>query len=120
MAVILGLIVTIPAILIIAMPFFKNKRPELESERFPREMDQIHSEREAIYKQLETLQLERDIGQFSNSEYEERVWALRLEAAENLQRQSQLMDTKDMSSLHKSEPSVLTTESHCDNDNTDH
>jgi len=132
MAIILGLLVTIPAIFFIALPFFKITKPE-QMKSVSSEMDQIHSEREAIYKQLETLQLEHDIGQFPSSEYEGRVWTLRLEAAENLQRQSRFLKINEslpkeivieMETLHKSElneslePRETTAENHCDDDDT--
>ncbi|MQF82905.1 hypothetical protein FIM02_01930 [SAR202 cluster bacterium AD-802-E10_MRT_200m] len=121
MAVILGLLLAIPAIVFVAIPFYRYKKPNIEVQGFSQEIGNIRSERESIYKQLETLQLEHDLGLISSTEYQERELSLRIEAAKNFQVQSEFLKTNSTSfeeqdinalALNESESTGMVTPNH--------
>ena len=92
MGVLIGLALALVCAAILALPFLRARRSSMD-----REMDDLAEttrQREAVYDEIRTLQLERDVGRIEQQEYEARLRRLRLEAAAILRDEERLMRSK--------------------------
>ena len=81
-------LLTILAIAIVAIPFFRiSKEPDTFSQQ---PSESLRSQRESIYQALETLRLERELGQVDDQEYQRQLREYRYQAAAALQMEEQM------------------------------
>jgi hypothetical protein len=76
------------AVAIIAIPFFRT--PKKEDAFDPHNAEALRSQRESIYQALETLRLERELGQVDDQEYQRQLREYRRQAAIALQAQERV------------------------------
>ncbi len=92
MGVLFGLALALVCAVVLALPFLRARRSPMD-----REMDDLAEttrQREAVYDEIRTLQLERDVGRMEQQEYEVRLRRLRLEAAAILRNEERLMRSR--------------------------
>ena len=76
------------AVVIVAIPFFRT--PKKDDTFNPRDVEVLRSQRESIYQALETLRLERALGQVDDQEYQRQLREYRRQAAIALQQQERV------------------------------
>lgn len=76
------------AIAIVAIPFFRA--PKKDDTFAPQDAEVLRSQRESIYQALETLRLERELGQVDDEEYQRQLREYRRQAAIALQEQERV------------------------------
>ncbi len=73
---------------IVAIPFFRM--PKKADTFNPQNAKSLRSRRESIYQALETLRLERELGQVDEQEYQRQLLEYRRQAAITLQQQDRV------------------------------
>ena len=76
------------AIVIVAIPFFRT--PKKDDTFNPQDAEAFRSQRESIYQALETLRLERELGQVDDEEYQRQLREYRRQAAIALEAQERV------------------------------
>ena len=76
------------AIAIVAIPFFRA--PKKTDTFRPQHAKSLRSQRSSIYQALETLRLERELGQVDDQEYQRQLREYRRQAAIALRQQEQV------------------------------
>ena len=80
-------LLTMFAIAIVAIPFFRMPK---ETDTFTQQHSKsLRSQRESLYQALETLRLERELGQVDDQEYQRQLREYRYQAALALQLEEQ-------------------------------
>jgi len=81
-------LLTVFVIAIVAIPFFRIPK---ESDIFPQQHPKsLRFQRESVYQALETLRLERELGQVDDQEYQRQLREYRYQAAAALQLEEQV------------------------------
>ena len=88
MVLVFSALLTMFAIAIVATPFFRSpKKPDTFMQQ---PSESLRSQRESIYQALETLRLERELGQVDDQEYQRQLREYRYQAAAALQMEEQV------------------------------
>ena len=85
MSLVFSALLAVIAIAIVAIPFFRT--PKKDDTFNPHDAEALRSQRESIYQALETLRLERELGQVDDQEYQRQLLEYRRQAAMALQAQ---------------------------------
>lgn len=91
MAYFIGLILALLLVAIVARPIMKRETDAPVVTGFLTYFEDIQRQRMQVYEGINSLTLDRDIGNIPYQEYGEKLSAYRLHAAELLQQQDQLM-----------------------------
>tara|TARA_B100000809_G_scaffold79739_1_gene77881 strand:+ start:854 stop:1234 length:381 start_codon:yes stop_codon:yes gene_type:complete len=87
-ALALSALLAVLAIVVVAIPFFRT--PKKADTFNPQDAEALRSQRESIYQALETLRLERELGQVDDREYQRQLREYRRQAAIALRQQEQV------------------------------
>lgn len=88
MALAFSALLAVLVIAIVAIPFFRTPK---KSDTFnPQDAEALRSQRESIYQALQTLRLERELGQVDDREYQRQLREYRRQAAIALRQQEQV------------------------------
>ncbi|SVB71133.1 uncharacterized protein METZ01_LOCUS223987, partial [marine metagenome] len=82
------------AIVIVVIPFFRT--PKKTDTLRPQDAKSLRYERESIYQALETLRLERELGQVDDREYQRQLREYRYQAALALQLEAQVNSDQEL------------------------
>ncbi len=101
MAILIGLIVAVISLIVVAAPFFRSRYrgKGLSSQHSP---DETMAMRERIYQEIRTLQLDYQLGNMEEADYQSLMRSYRLEAAALIRRQRQ-GEQQDLSKLLEDE-----------------
>ena len=89
MAVLIGLLLVLFSIGVVLYPFLKTRRLSGDATA-PSSLDELVEMRHAIYANINTLELERGLGNVDEEEYSQRLERYRLEAAATFREQEKL------------------------------
>ena len=93
MALAFAALLAVFAVAIVLIPFFRSSK---KADPFtPHDTESLRSQREAIYKALETLRLERALGQVDEGEYQRQLQEYRRQAAVTLRQQERVEGDQD-------------------------
>ena len=91
MALLLGALLAIGALAVVIWPFLRHDAGAARSESTPSaRMNETRRHREAIYREMRTLETEHGLGQVDLQEYQDRLQRYRLEAAAALRGEEEL------------------------------
>ncbi len=86
MAYIIGFIIAAVSVALVATPFFrqrgKSKEPEVLTARV-----EAQDKRRRIYQEMDTIQLDYDMGNIDEAQYQQQIQSYRLEAASLIREQ---------------------------------
>ena len=89
MAVVVGVLLAVVAVGVVLFPFLRG-RFQMGSHSLTDALEKIRTRREAIYSEIASLELEHELGQVEQEEYQYRLDTYRLEAAAALREQEGL------------------------------
>ena len=89
MAVVVGVLLAVVALGVVLFPFLR-RRFQMGGHRLTDALEEVRARREAIYSEIASLELEHELGQVEQEEYQHRFDTYRLEAAVALQEQEGL------------------------------
>lgn len=102
MALALSALLAVLAIAIVALPFFRT--PKKDDTFNPQDAEALRSQRESIYQALQTLRLERELGQVDDREYQRQMREYRRQAAIVLRQQEHVEgDLEELEALLEDE-----------------
>ena len=87
-------LLTMFAIAIVMIPYFRT--PKKTDTFRPQDAKSLRSQRESIYQALETLRLERELGQVDDREYQRQLREYRYQAALALQLEAQVNSDQEL------------------------
>ena len=91
MALLLGALLAVGALVVVIWPFLRWERGVSNPVSDPSAgMAEMRQRREAIYREMRTLETEHGLGQVDAQEYEERLQGYRLQAAAALRQEEEL------------------------------
>ena len=89
MSLAIGLILAIVSVVVVASPFFLSRRRR-RAGNAGQSLEEVMAKRERIYEEMRTLQVDFQLGNIDEDEYESLMRTHRLEAAALVQQQESL------------------------------
>ena len=86
MAYIIGLIIAAVSVALVAAPFFRQRGKSKEPEVLPAQIE-ARDKRRRIYQEMDTIQLDYDMGNIDEAQYQQQIQPYRLEAASVIREQ---------------------------------
>ena len=88
-AIAIGAVLAIAAVVVVLLPFVRARRDAEPA--LPFDAEGVRVQREALYRALETLRLERELGQVDDEEFERQMREYRRTAALLVREQERLL-----------------------------
>ena len=88
-ALVIGAVLAVAAIVVVLLPFVRQRRDDAPLAAYDAEAVRI--EREGLYRALETLRLERELGQVDDEEFERQAREFRRAAALLVREQERIL-----------------------------
>ncbi len=88
-AIVIGAVLAVAAVVVVLLPFVRARRDAEPA--LPFDAEGVRVQREALYRALETLRLERELGQVDGEEFERQMREYRRTAALLVREQERLL-----------------------------